>query len=88
MISFNDQGSVPTLNCMALKMERMVKASDVSSSTPARVIVMKVAKPATMVMEGDTVELTDCNMADFRNSLISCLRRAATLWIKMLLKKH
>ena len=82
VISFKDQGNVPTLNCMALKMERMVKASEVASSTPARVIVMKVAKPATMVMEGDTVVLTDCNRADFRSSLISFFRSSSTLCTK------
>ena len=87
MISFKDQGNVPTLNCMALKMERMVKASVVASSTPARVIVTKVAKPATMVMEGDTVVLTDCNRADFRSSLISCFRSASTLCTKRLVQK-
>ena len=85
VISFKDQGNVPTLNCMALKMERMVKASEVASSTPARVIVMKVAKPATMVIEGDTVVLTDCNKADFRSSLISRFRSASTLCSKNLL---
>ena len=79
VMSLRDQGRVPTLNCIALKMERMVKASAERRSTPARVMVIKVAKPATMVMEGDTVVLTDCKSADFRSSLISCFRSASTL---------
>ena len=87
MISFKENGNVLTLNCMALKMERMVKASEVANSTPARVIVMKVAKPATMVIEGETVVLTDCNSADFRSSLISCFRSASTLCTKRLVQK-
>ena len=80
MINFKDQGNVPTLNCMALKMERMVKASEVASSTPARVIVMKVAKPATMVMEGLTVVVMADSRADILSALISSFLSFSTLY--------
>ena len=79
-MSFSDQGRVPTLNCIALKMERMVKASAERRSTPARVMVIKVAKPATMVMEGPTVEVMDCSRADFLSSLISSFLSLSTLY--------
>ena len=45
-------------------------------------MVRKVAKPATMVMDGEIVELSDCIRADFRSSLISFFLTSSTLCMK------
>ena len=84
-MSFSDQGKVPTLNCIALKIERMVKASAERRSTPDRVIVIKVAKPATMVIEGLTVVVMAVSRADFLSSLISSFLSFSTLLRKILM---
>ena len=53
------------LTCIALNMERMVKASVVKRGTPARVMVRKVANPATIVIEGLIVFDSDINSAAY-----------------------
>ena len=64
-------GRVLMENWRLLKTETTVKALVVSSSTPARVITMKVPNPANIEIQGLTVSDTDIRNPAFISSLTS-----------------
>ena len=69
------------ITCIALNSDSIVKASVVARSTPARVMVRKVAKPAMIVIEGLIVLVSDWRRADFLRFFTSSFLRLSILCV-------
>ena len=69
------------ITCIALNSDSIVKASVVARSTPARVMVRKVAKPAMIVIEGLIVLVSDWRRADFLRFFTSSFLRFSILCV-------